>query len=67
MIDLTLTDNLNFYFGIKIHPAHNPTQSVLAVVYKKPHQVVSVYFRLLKMAVKLKSVKTSQIGYIEPD
>ena len=60
MIDLTLTDNLNFHFGIKIHPAHNPTQSVLAVVYKKAHQVVSIYFRLLKMSVKLKPVKTSQ-------
>ena len=60
MIDLTLTENLNFHFGIKIHPAHNPTQSVLAVVYKKAHQVVCIYFRLLKMSVKLKPVKTSQ-------
>lgn len=24
-----ITDNLNFHFGIKIHPAHNPTQSEL--------------------------------------
>ena len=43
---LTLADNLNFHFGIKIHPAHNPTQSVFAVVYKKAHQVVCIYFRI---------------------
>ena len=59
-IDLTLKDNLSFHFGIKIHPAHNPTQLVLAVVYKKGDQVVSIYFRLLKMSVKLEPVKTSQ-------
>ena len=57
---LTLTENLNVHFGIKIHPAHNSTQSVLAVVNKTTHQVVSIYFRLLKMSVKLKPVKTSQ-------
>ena len=32
---MTLTDNLNFHFGIKIQQAPPPNQYVLSVVFRK--------------------------------